>query len=100
MLERARARPAYARAHPHGARQLANHAVGLNAGADDYLPKPFDLDESEARLRALVAAAPTSSSIAPPASSTLQIGAVRYDKDRRAVPERNRDGVYTARAWL
>jgi DNA-binding response OmpR family regulator len=27
---------------------------GLNAGADDYLGKPFDLDELEARLRALV----------------------------------------------
>lgn len=27
---------------------------GLNAGADDYLGKPFELDEVEARLRALV----------------------------------------------
>ena len=27
--------------------------AGLNAGADDYLGKPFDLDEVEARLRAL-----------------------------------------------
>ena len=28
--------------------------AGLNAGADDYLGKPFDLAEVEARLRALV----------------------------------------------
>ncbi|MFG6415396.1 response regulator transcription factor [Roseateles sp. DC23W] len=33
---------------------LGDKILGLNTGADDYLPKPFDLDELEARIRALV----------------------------------------------
>ena len=33
---------------------LGDKILGLNIGADDYLPKPFDLDELEARIRALV----------------------------------------------
>jgi two-component system response regulator TctD len=33
---------------------VGERVTGLNAGADDYLAKPFDLDELEARLRALV----------------------------------------------
>lgn len=32
---------------------LSDRVLGLNSGADDYLAKPFDLDELEARLRAL-----------------------------------------------
>ncbi len=32
---------------------VGDRVLGLNAGADDYLLKPFDLDELEARVRAL-----------------------------------------------
>jgi len=33
---------------------VADRVKGLDAGADDYLIKPFDLDELEARIRALL----------------------------------------------
>jgi two-component system response regulator TctD len=33
---------------------IGDRIIGLNTGADDYLPKPFDLDELEARMRAIV----------------------------------------------
>lgn len=34
--------------------QVSQRIAGLNLGADDYLAKPFDVDELEARLRALL----------------------------------------------
>jgi two-component system OmpR family response regulator/two-component system response regulator QseB len=34
--------------------QVVDRISGLNLGADDYLVKPFDLDELEARMRALL----------------------------------------------
>lgn len=33
---------------------VKNRVKGLDLGADDYLPKPFDLSELEARVRALI----------------------------------------------
>lgn len=34
--------------------ETGDRVAGLDAGADDYLPKPFELDELLARIRALV----------------------------------------------
>lgn len=44
---------------------VGDRIVGLNTGADDYMPKPFDLDELEARVRALVRRAQSLAGAAP-----------------------------------
>ena len=62
---------------------VGDRVIGLNTGADDYLAKPFDLDELEARLRALHrrhASASTDTS-----TDTLLAGLLRYDKNSGAV---------------
>jgi two-component system, OmpR family, response regulator TctD len=45
---------------------VGDRILGLNSGADDYLPKPFDLDELEARIRALVRRVEPSAAAATP----------------------------------
>ncbi|MFN7855340.1 MAG: response regulator [Acidovorax sp.] len=64
---------------------VGDRVIGLNVGADDYLPKPFDLDELEARLRALVRRSADAAGTGPTAPGTVQMGAVRYDKDSGAL---------------
>ena len=63
---------------------VGDRVIGLNTGADDYLAKPFDLDELEARLRALVRRSGDASQ-AKSASSALQIGAISYQKESGAI---------------
>lgn len=49
---------------------------GLNLGADDYLPKPFDLSELEARIKALLRRA---GNMVP----VVRIGRLEFDTDSR-----------------
>ena len=62
---------------------VGDRIIGLNSGADDYLPKPFDLDELEARLRALSRRRPSSSTES--ASSAYMAGTLRYEKESGAI---------------
>jgi two-component system response regulator TctD len=60
---------------------VGDRIIGLNTGADDYLPKPFDLDELEARLRALHRRhAPAGRASAEPA-----IGGLHWDRESGAI---------------
>ena len=58
---------------------VADRVAGLDAGADDYLVKPFAFDELAARLRALLR---RDSGARPP---VLEIGNLRLDPARKLV---------------
>lgn len=61
---------------------VGDRVIGLNTGADDYLAKPFDLDELEARLRALHR---RNAATAESSTDRIHAGNLHYDKVSGAV---------------
>ncbi len=65
--------------------------VGLEIGADDYLPKPFEPRELLARLRAILRRHPSG---AP--STALRFGGLEIDKDARVARVNGREAALTS----
>ena len=74
--------------------QISDRIAGLNAGADDYLVKPFDLSELSARLNAV--ARRYSGNPNP----LIVIGDLEIDLAARSILREGRPVVVTAREWV
>jgi two-component system, OmpR family, response regulator len=58
--------------------KLDSRVAGLNGGADDYITKPFDFPELEARLRAVLRRSRQGG-----AAAELSEGSLRFERDTR-----------------
>jgi DNA-binding response OmpR family regulator len=74
----------------------ADRVIGLELGADDYVPKPFSPNELVARIRALM----RRSRRQEPQEATLRFGPIVMDLSRHTVSSDGRDVRLTAKEFL
>jgi two-component system response regulator QseB len=72
---------------------VADRVAGLDAGADDYLVKPFDLDELSARVRAVARRR------SGRAAATIRVGDLEIDTSARRVSWKGQDVQLSAREY-
>jgi len=65
--------------------QDVDRIVGLEIGADDYLPKPFNPRELVARIRAILRRTHGEGKAAPSAPEVLRVGEIELDPATRTV---------------
>jgi DNA-binding response OmpR family regulator len=75
---------------------LADKVVGFDAGADDYLVKPFSLVELDVRLKALVRRAKGSHAAAP----VLRVGDLTFDTSTYTATRAGRPLVLTKTGYV
>lgn len=72
---------------------LVDRVQGLDLGADDYLTKPFELDEFEARVRALLRRSQSQR------RATITVGRLEIDLRARRVSLDGKQVELTSREW-
>ncbi|HWZ84607.1 MAG TPA: response regulator transcription factor [Thermoanaerobaculia bacterium] len=73
--------------------EIADRVRGLEEGADDYLPKPFAVEELRARVGALLRRRSL------PTQITLKVGDIRLDRGMRSVQVRGRTVELTGKEY-